>query len=272
MRRVSIILALTLIAAVSAPAQEHDHAGARATSGSIHKAAPKFDVSVSRGRMTSLPNSAMGYLSLPDDKGGKHPAIIVIQEWWGMNEWILQQTDRFAKQGYVALAVDLYRGKATSDPEVAHELMRGLPEDRAISDLKSGFAFLAARSDVDPARIGVIGWCMGGGYSLGLALAEPRVAATVMNYGRLVTDPATIAKIDAPLLGNFGALDRGIPPADVEAFDAALKKAGKSSDIKIYDGAGHGFMNPNNKDGYVAGAADDAWGRIDSFFAKRLKP
>ncbi|HWS73361.1 MAG TPA: dienelactone hydrolase family protein, partial [Thermoanaerobaculia bacterium] len=117
-----------------------------------------------------------------------------------------------------------------------------------------------------------IGWCMGGGYSLALATVEPRLAATVMNYGRLVTDPVTIAKIESPLLGNFGALDRGIPPADVTAFDAAMKKAGKSSDIKIYDGAGHGFMNPNNKEGYVKAAADDAWVRIDSFFAKRLKP
>ncbi|MCU1347549.1 MAG: Carboxymethylenebutenolidase [Acidobacteria bacterium] len=272
MRRVSIVFALTLIAAVSVHAQEHQHAGSRATSGSLHKATPKFEVSVARGKMVPLPGGGNGYLSLPSDKSDKHPAIIVIQEWWGLNDWIMQQTDRFAKQGYVTLAVDLYRGKATSDPEVAHELMRGMPEDRAMADLKSGFALLAARADVDASHIGVIGWCMGGGYSLGLATVEPRVAATVMNYGRLVTDPATIAKIESPILGNFGALDRGIPPADVEAFDVALKKAGKSADIKIYPGAGHGFMNPNNKDGYVKGAADDAWARIDSFFAKRLKP
>ena len=272
MRRVSIVIALTLFAAVSLHAQEHDHAGSRSTSGALRKnATPNFEVSVSRGKKLSLGNDASGYLSLPSGKG-KHPAIIVIQEWWGMNEWILQQTDRFASQGYVALAVDLYRGKATSDPEVAHELMRGMPEDRAMSDLKTGFNYLAARDDVDASRIGVIGWCMGGGYSLALATVEPRVAATVMNYGRLVTDPATIAKIESPLLGNFGALDRGIPPADVSAFDAAMRKAGKSSDVKVYDGAGHGFMNPNNKDGYVAGAAKDAWARIDSFFAKRLQP
>lgn len=272
MRRVSILFALTLLAAVSVHAQEHQHAGSRATSGSIRKATPGFEISVARGKRLSLGNDAMGYLSLPTDKRDKHPAIIVIQEWWGMNEWILQQTDRFASQGYVALAVDLYRGKATSDPAVAHELMRGLPEDRALADLKTGFNYLAGRADVDASHIGVIGWCMGGGYALALATAEPRLAATVMNYGRLVTDPATIAKIESPLLGNFGALDRGIPPADVTAFDAAMKKAGKSSDVKIYEGAGHGFMNPNNKDGYVKPATDDAWGRIDSFFAKRLEP
>jgi carboxymethylenebutenolidase len=272
MRRVSIVFALTLFAAVSVQAQEHQHAGSRSTSGSIRKLAPNFEVSVSRGKKTPLGNDASGYLSLPSGNADKHPAIIVIQEWWGMNEWVMQQTDRFASQGYVALAVDLYRGKATSDPAVAHELMRGMPEDRAMSDLKAGFAYLAGRADVDATRIGVIGWCMGGGYALALATVEPRIAATAMNYGRLVTDPATIAKIDSPLLGNFGALDRGIPPADVTAFDAALKKAGKSSDVKIYEGAGHGFMNPNNKDGYVKSAAADAWERVDSFFAKRLKP
>jgi carboxymethylenebutenolidase len=274
MRRYSGIIVLTFLAAFAASAQEHEHAGARETSVTIRKTQPKIDVSVARGKMVSFPSSpgnANGYLTLPGDRNGKHPAIIVIQEWWGMNEWILQQTDRFAKQGYVALAVDLYRGKVASDADAAHELMRGLPEDRAIADLKAGFAFLAARQDVDASHIGVIGWCMGGGYSLGLAIAEPRLAACVMNYGRLVTDPAVIAKIEVPILGNFGALDRGIPAADVQAFDASLRKAGKSSDMKVYDGAGHAFMNPNNKDGYVQGAADDAWARIDSFFAKRLK-
>ncbi len=275
MRRYSWILALTLLPAFAAPAQEHEHGGSVLTSVTIRKPPPKIDVSIARGKMVSFPSSpgnANGYLTLPDSKSGKHPAIIVIQEWWGMNEWVLQQTDRFAKQGYVALAVDLYRGKVASDAETAHELMRGLPEDRAIADLKAGFAYLATRPDVEASHVGVIGWCMGGGYSLGLAIAEPRVAACVMNYGRLVTDPTVIAKIEVPILGNFGALDRGIPAADVQAFDTALRKAGKSSDMKVYDGAGHAFMNPNNKDGYVQGAAADAWARIDSFFAKRLNP
>src|SRR5262249_7178852 len=114
--------------------------------------------------------------------------------------------------------------------------------------------------------------CMGGGYALEFTLAEPRLAATVINYGHLVADPASIAKIHSPILGNFGAEDRGIPPADVNAFDTALKKDGKSSDIKIYDGAGHAFMNPNNKSGYVKSAADDAQSRIDAFLKKALKP
>jgi carboxymethylenebutenolidase len=218
----------------------------------------------------SLGGKASGYLAKPGGKG-KHPGLIVIQEWWGLNDWIRQQADRYAKEGYLSLAPDLYRGKSTSDPNIAHELMRGLPQDRAIADLKAAFDYLANRKDVDPKRIGVIGWCMGGGYALDLTLAEPRIAATVINYGHLMADPASIAKIHSPILGNFGANDQGIPPADVRAFDAALKKDGKSSDIKIYEGAGHAFMNPNNKSGYLESAAHDAQSRIGAFLAKTLK-
>jgi len=140
-----------------------------------------------------------------------------------------------------------------------------------MNDLRGAFNYLAARPDVDPKRIGVIGWCMGGGYAIDLALAEPRLAAAVMNYGHTVTDPARIAKLHAPLLGNFGGEDHGIPPADVNAFEAALKKAGKPVDFKIYPGAGHGFMNPNNTGGYVEAAAKDAWTRIDAFLTQHLR-
>ncbi len=217
----------------------------------------------------SSPGEASGYLAGPGGSG-KHPGLIVIQEWWGLNDWIKAQADRFAKQGYVALAPDLYRGKSTTDPNEAHELMRGMPEDRAMADLKAAFNVLAKRKDVDAKRIAVIGWCMGGGYALMLGIDEPRLAGVVMNYGHLVTDPKTIAAIKPPILGNFGADDRGIPPTDVRTFESELKKDGKAADIKIYEGAGHGFMNPNNKDGYVKTATKDAWDRIDAFLKKRL--
>ena len=219
---------------------------------------------------TTEPPGGGGFRAAPATPG-KHPALLVIQEWWGVNDWIREQTERFARQGYVALAVDLYRGKVATTQEQAHELMRGLPQDRALGDLEAGFKYLASRKDVDAGRIGVIGWCMGGGYALDFTVAEPRLAATVINYGHLMVDPKTIASIKPPILGNFGANDMGIPPADVKAFDAALKKAGKSSDIKIYEGAGHAFMNPNNTGGYVKAAADDAWARIDAFLARTLR-
>jgi carboxymethylenebutenolidase len=211
-----------------------------------------------------------GYLALPEG-GGKHPAIIVIHEWWGLNDWVKQQAQHFASDGYVALAVDLYRGQVATTPDEAHILARGLPDDRGLRDLEAAFAYLAARPDVETNKIGAIGWCMGGGWSIKLAEDQPKLAAFVVNYGSLPTDPAIIAKIQAPMLGNFGADDKGIPPESVHAFEAAMKSVGKKPDIKIYEGAGHAFQNPDNKDGYRKEATEDADKRIDVFFHKELQ-
>ena len=209
------------------------------------------------------------YLALPDG-AGKHPAIIVIHEWWGLNDWVKEQTEKLAEQGYVALAVDLYRGKAATDPSEAHELMRGLPQDRAIRDMQAAYAYLATRKDVKSDKIGSIGWCMGGGLSLQLAIHQPRLAACVVNYGSLPTDPNDIQQIMAPVLGNFGADDKGITPADVNAFDKTMKGMNHRIDVKIYPGAGHAFENPNNTNGYRPEAAADAWKRTIAFLQKAL--
>jgi carboxymethylenebutenolidase len=210
-----------------------------------------------------------GYLALPSG-GGKHPALIAIHEWWGLNDWVKDEAQKFAAQGYVVLAIDLYRGRVATTPDEAHELMRGVPDDRGIRDLEAAFAYLASRPDVDASKIADVGWCMGGGYSIKLAVDQPKLAACIVNYGPLPTDPANIAKIHATVMGNFGADDRGITPASVKAFDAAMKSAGKSTDIKIYDGAGHAFENPNNKDGYRPEATADAWTRMTAFLKKTL--
>jgi carboxymethylenebutenolidase len=210
-----------------------------------------------------------GYLSLPQGSG-RHPGIVAIHEWWGLTDWVKQEADLLAAQGYVVLAVDLYRGKVASDPTEAHELMRGLPQDRAVRDLDSAFHYLAARTDVNAKHIGSIGWCMGGGYSLQLAVHEPKLAACVVNYGSMPTDPGDIAKINARVLGNFGAMDRGITPADVSAFEKAMRASGKSVDVKEYPDAGHGFQNPVNKDGYNPADTADAWKRIVAFYKQAL--
>jgi carboxymethylenebutenolidase len=225
---------------------------------------------VGAGSGVDLEGGGRGYLVLPEGKG-KHPAVVVIQEWWGLNDWIRENTARFAKQGYVALAVDLYRGRVAADPGEAHELMRGLPEDRALADLKAAVTFLASRSDVDAEHIGSVGWCMGGGYSLTLATAEPRLRAAVINYGRLVTAPAKIEAVRAAILGNFAGADRGIPVDDVRTFESQLKAAHKEVNIKVFDGKGHAFMNPSNKENYDAAASTEAWSRIDAFFGRTLK-
>jgi carboxymethylenebutenolidase len=274
MRRAALALSLFVLAAC-AKGQSHDHTGYPAPQPEAKRAAPAPAATPALNiPMTKFPSALAGqgngYLAVPAGAGRK-PAMIVIPEWWGLNDWVRDQTDRLAKQGYVAIAVDLYRGHVATTPDEAHELMRALPEDRANADVKAAFAYLASRSDVDAAHIGVIGWCMGGGYSLALATNEPRLAAAVVNYGRLVTDPATIAKIHAPLMGNFGGKDRGISPDDVKTFDAALKAAGKEADIKIYPDSGHAFMNPNNKEGYRAADAADAQQRIDRFLAAKLR-
>src|SRR5258708_35086686 len=189
-----------------------------------------------------------GYLALPDG-AGKHPAIIVIHEWWGLNDWVKEQAQKYAAQGYVALAVDLYRGKVATNQDEAHVLMRGLPDDRGMRDLEAAFTYLSSRPDVNTSKIGSIGWCMGGSWSLKLAVDQPKLAACVVNYGSLPSEPALGGKIKAPVQGNFGADDQGIPPQDVKAFEAAMKAAGKINDIKIYDGAGPASPNSNHKQG-----------------------
>ena len=220
---------------------------------------------------TSGADKAMGMLVTPAAKGPS-PAVIVIQEWWGLDDWVKQQARALAGEGYVALAVDLYRGKVTANPDEAHQLMNGLPPDRAMRDLKAAFAYLQGRPDVKKDRIGVIGWCMGGRYALALTTEEPGLAAVVAYYGAPPTDPAAIARIKAPVLGNYGGDDKGPSPEDVRAFEAAMKKAGKTADVKIYEGAPHAFANVNNPwKGYREAAAKDAWSRTTAFFARHLK-
>ena len=214
--------------------------------------------------------TVQGILYTPSGKG-PFPALIVIHEWWGLNDWVKEQASKLSDQGYVTLAVDLYRGKVATTPDMAHEIMRGVPEDRAKRDLRAAFDFLVSQSNVKKERIGAIGWCMGGGYSLDVALQEPTLAADVINYGHLATDSESLKKINAPILGLFGAQDRGITHDDVHKFEASLKQLGKKVEIKIYDDAGHAFENPNNKDGYREADAADAWKRTVEFLATTLK-
>lgn len=219
---------------------------------------------------TSGDDTVHSLLYMPAGKG-PFPGIVVIHEYWGLNDWLKEQASKLADQGYAALAIDLYRGKVGDTPDMAHELMRGVPEDRAARDLHAAFDYLKSNPKVKKDRIAAIGWCMGGGLALNLALAEPTLTAVVINYGHLSTDPAAIQKMHAAVLGNFGGQDRGIPPDDVKKFEEMLKKEGKQADIKIYPDAGHAFQNPNNKSGYRADDTADAWQRTVSFLASTRK-
>ena len=259
-------LLLALAAAILLPSARAAEPTGTEPAGTVPAATAPVDVSYPSG-----PETVHALLYAPAGGGAKHPAVIVIHEWWGLNDWVKEQAADLAAHGYVALAVDLYRGQVATDPETAHEISRGAPQDRVLRDLSAADTFLRADKRVDPNRIGAIGWCMGGGYSLDVALQEPTLAADVINYGHLATDPATLKNVTAPVLGLFGGQDRGISPDDVHKFEAAMKQAGKKIDVKIYDDAGHGFENPNNKDGYRAADTADAWKRITSFLADNLK-
>jgi carboxymethylenebutenolidase len=215
-------------------------------------------------------DTVQAVLYTPSGKG-PFPALIVVHEYWGLNDWVKEQASKLSDEGYEALAIDLYRGKVATTPDEAHELMRGVPDDRAKRDLHAAFEFLQSQPNVKKNRIGAIGWCMGGGYALDVALQEPTLAADVINYGHLATDPDALKKINASILGLFGGQDRGITPDDVHKFEAAMKQLGKKVEIKIYDDAGHAFENPNNKEGYRAADAADAWKRTVNFLAENLK-
>jgi len=201
---------------------------------------------------------------------GPAPAVIVVHEWWGLNGQIRSVARRLAQEGYVAIVPDLYRGRVADEAEDAHELSRGLDEKKAVGDLQAAAAWLRSQRSVNRARIGALGFCMGGRLSELFALRDPGLAAVVMFYGQPETDVAQIATLRAPLQAHFGEEDRGIGADQVQALQAALAKAGKVADIHVYSGAGHAFMH-EGRPSYHADAAKLAWARTLQFFQKHLK-
>jgi carboxymethylenebutenolidase len=213
----------------------------------------------------------VGGLLLEPSASGRYPAVIVVHAWWGLNDWIKQQAQTLAEQGFVVLAVDLYGGHVATDAPGALDLRMGLKDDVAIRDLQGAFDYLMTRNDVNRDHIGAMGWDMGAGYALRLAVSQPRLGACVVNYGALPTDPNDIQSIFAPVLGNFAALDRGVLPSDVQSFEKTMKNLSRRVDIKIYDDTKHGFENPDDTSNYQPEAAADAWDRSLAFLKKNLK-
>ena len=211
------------------------------------------------------------YLALPRGLPKEAPAIVVVQEWMGLTDWVKLVADRFADQGYVAIAPDLYRGKVATDPQMAHELMRGLPDARARQDILAAAAYLEKRQDLDPEHVGVIGFCMGGRLAQLAALDKGPFDAVVMCYGSPETNPSRLKTIKGPLLGIYGAEDRGIGPDQTGPLQVALKKWGKpGSAVHVYPGVGHAFLrDPGSPAGEEQ--AKLAWAEIDRFLATNLK-
>ncbi len=211
-----------------------------------------------------------GYLARSATGGGA--GVIVIHEWWGLNDNIRTMARQLAGEGYLALAVDLYEGGVAEDREGAMALVQAAMErrQRLEQNLRQAVGYL--KSEQGAAKIGVIGWCFGGGWSLATALLAPEsIDATVIYYGRLVTDRDELARLDSPVLGIFGALDGGIPVASVREFEAALTELGKPASIHVYEGADHAFANPTGSR-YRPEAAADAWRKTVAFFREHLAP
>ena len=216
-------------------------------------------------------NGVSGYLAKPKDGEGPFPGIIVIHEWWGLNDNIRAMAEKLAGEGYTALAVDLYGGQVAQDADGAQQMMQAAMQnvEAANQNLREAYAYLEAEQQAP--RIGTIGWCFGGGWSLNTALLLPdQVDATIIYYGRLVTDPERLEALQMPILGIFGAEDSGIPVELVEEFGQALDNLEKDASIHIYEGAEHAFANPSGTR-YKADAATDAWEKTLTFFEQHLK-
>ena len=206
------------------------------------------------------------YVARPKQKASG--AILVIHEWWGLNDWIKHEADELAGQGYLALAIDLYKGKVAKDPKEAMALMQA--KDEAFGDRleEAGIEWLKANGG--GAKVATLGWCMGGTESLKSSLHDPKdVDVTVMYYGAPVTDVAKLKTLRGPLLGIWGNKDQNFTPEKVAAFDKALTEAGVKHEFHAYD-ADHAFANPSGGR-YNGEAAQDAWEKTKAFLAANLK-
>lgn len=210
------------------------------------------------------------YLALPKVGKAPFPAIVIIHEWWGLNDHIKHWADRMAEQGYAALAVDLYGGVVAKNADEAQAAMKQVDAVVAVATLRAAFAFLGTDARVLAQKRACLGWCFGGAMSLRLAIAEPKLDACVLYYGRLVEDEAELAKVQAPVLGVFGTRDRSIPEAKVAAFAATMTKLKKDVKVVRYD-AEHAFANPSGAR-YDQKNAAAAWAEVKAFLQARLAP
>jgi carboxymethylenebutenolidase len=210
-----------------------------------------------------------GFLAAPKALG-RHPGVIVIHEIFGLVDHIKDVSMRLAREGYVALAVDLFEGKTLTKLEDGRRLREQLTEEKILADLNGGHAYLKTLDNVRAKRIGSIGFCMGGGLSLLLACHNPELAATVVFYGRNPSPIDLVRNVRCPVLGNYAGADAAISEADINLLKEALTKHGKTFDIKTYLGAPHGFFN-DTRESYRPEAARDAWQRVLKFYSQYLR-
>lgn len=222
------------------------------------------------GRMVEFPSNGgktHGYLATPAQ--GKGPGVLVLQEWWGLVGHIKNVCDRFAGEGFSALAPDMYHGKATTEPDEAGKLLMALNIGQAEKDLRGASTFLAQHSSTT--KIGTVGFCMGGQLALFAATLDRNVGACVNFYGIHPNVKPDYARLSGPVLGLFAEKDQFVNPSVARQVDVEIKAAGKQSEIHIYPGVDHAFFNDERADVYNKAAADDAWKRTLAHFRAHLR-
>jgi carboxymethylenebutenolidase len=222
------------------------------------------------GKMVQFPangTTTSAYLATP--AAGKGPGVIVVQEWWGLVQHIKNVCDRFAAEGFTALAPDLYHGKTASEPDSAGKLFMALNIAQAEKDLRAAATYLAGHSSTQ--KLGAVGFCMGGQLALFAGTVNPNVGAVVDFYGIHPNVKPDYTKLSGPVLGLFAEKDQFVTPQAARDVDAAIKKAGKQSEIHIYPNVDHAFFNDERPDVYNKAAAEDAWRRTLAFFRRHLK-
>ncbi|MDQ3367836.1 MAG: dienelactone hydrolase family protein [Myxococcota bacterium] len=228
---------------------------------------PTAGPTVRQGQPIQLADGSKAYLALPAGPG-PHPGILVIHEWWGLNPNIEHWADRLASAGWAAVAVDLYGRVATTRDE-AMAAMKAVDPAKAKATIAAGLELLTKDPRISAPVTATIGWCFGGAWSLQAAIAQPELDGAIIYYGHLETDPTKLAPIKARLLGVFGTRDEGIPLAEVDKFEAALKQVGVRAEIHRYD-AVHAFANPSNPK-YDEASAADAWTKVLAFLGSLHK-
>jgi carboxymethylenebutenolidase len=209
-----------------------------------------------------------GYLARPKGRG---PGVIVIQEWWGLVPHIEDVADRFAAEGFVALAPDLYHGEKATSPDQAGKMMMSLKIDEAAKDLAGAIEYLRQQDGVTGAKVGTVGFCMGGALSLFAASQNPEVGACVVFYGGHPNVKPDIPRLHAPVLGIWAGKDGFVTPEVVDQLDKQLTAAGKRHEFHTYPAAQHAFFNDTRPEVHDPAASADAWAKTMAFLRRELK-
>ena len=223
------------------------------------------------GELVTFPSNGhecQGYLAKP--ASGRGPGIVVIQEWWGLNDNIKDIANRFAAEGFVALAPDLYHGKVAAEPDEAGKLMMAMKIDEAVQDLTGSVDYLKNLPAATGDKIGCAGWCMGGGLSLYLATQKPEIGACVSYYGVIPGAQPDFSKIQGAVLGHYAEHDDWAPPAATRELEMKLKSLGKDAEFFVYPDTSHGFFNDTRAEVHAAEASKLSWERTLAFYRKYL--